>query len=419
MIFRWLFLFCVVVPPSGKIHSQTNELLYTITWTKQQNTLIDPAGTILLRSPVHETALVSSDSMALGDPYMFNYRVRLEYDQAQENQRFDALVQEFSVSAFAFEQWLFNAGKTQISWDMASSFQPLGFFQPTQNLFDLNDQQSLFSGLPLVAATYLNDDWSASFVYSNDYWSSDDGFSSGVEQWASRFQWMGESIDWSLVLQKPAGQKTGVGTSIITSFNEQTVSYFSVFYRQGTRQPQNMMLQENMPMFSDFYPFQADLKQADTPFWRGVIGSSLSTSMGDFIFEVTFDERNLDEQQWSRLMSLIELHGNTLLFEEDFKLQQLAAANLFYDSQSLRSTGAQQHYAFFNFQSPLLGGKLSLFTRIALQDKSGFYGLAYTKELTRQLNLFLTAQTYVGEDKDEFGLIPINSSMQLTLRYFL
>jgi len=419
MIFRRLFLLYVVMPLSVQVYGQTNELLHTVTWTEQQDTLLDPSGAISIRSPVNKTALVSSDSMAIAEEYIFNYRVRFEYDQAQEANRFDAQVQEFSISTFAFEQWLFNAGKTQISWDMGSSFQPLGFFQPTQNLFDLNDQQSLFGGLPLVAATYLNDGWSTSFVYSNDYWSSDDGFNSGVEQWASRIQWMSDSFDWSLVIQKPSGQNSGIGTSVITSFNEHTVSYFSAFYRQGTRQPQNMLLQANMPVFADFYPFQTNLKQANVPFWRGVVGTSLSTSIGDFTFEFTFDERNLDEQKWSQLTSLIELHGNTVVNDTDPSLQQLAAMNLFYDSQSLRSTGAQQRYAFVNFQRPFLDGSVSLFTRISMQDKSGFYGFSYTKELNRKLNLFSSIQIYMGEDKDEFGLIPINSSIQLTLRYFM
>ena len=145
----------------------------------------------------------------------------------------------------------------------------------------------------------------------------------------------------------------------------------------------------------------------------------MSTSIGDFTFEFTFDERNLDEQKWSQLTSLIELHGNTVVNDTDPSLQQLAAMNLFYDSQSLRSTGAQQRYAFVNFQRPFLDGSVSLFTRISMQDKSGFYGFSYTKELNRKLNLFSSIQIYMGEDKDEFGLIPINSSIQLTLRYFM
>jgi len=419
MTLRWLFPCVVAASFAWQANGQTNEILHTVTWTKQQETLLDPTDAISIRSPVHDTALVSSDSISLGDTSMLNYRVRFEYDQAKSEDRFDVLVQEFSVSTFAFDKWLFNAGKTQISWDMASSFQPLGFFQPTQNLFDLNDQQSLFSGLPLLAATYLNEEWSTTFVYSNDYWSTEDGFSNGIEQWAARFQWMGDNVDWSWVLQKPAGQNTGIGTSLITSFNEHTVSYFSAFYRQGTRQPQNILLQGDQIDFAEFFPFSANLKRASTPFWRGVIGTSWSTSFGDFIFEYTFDERNLDEQQWSRFTSLVELHGNTLLSSTEIELQQLAAANLFYDSQSLRSTGAQQQYAFLNYQRPLFDGNVSLFARMALQDKSAFFGITYTQELTRKLNLFFSAQTYVGEDKDEFGLIPINHSMQLTLRYFL
>ena len=128
MIFRRLFLLYVVMPLSVQVSGQTNELLHTVTWTEQQDTLLDPSGAISIRSPVNKTALMSSDSMAIAEEYIFNYRVRFEYDQAQEANRFDAQVQEFSISTFAFEQWLFNAGKTQISWDMGSSFQPLGFF---------------------------------------------------------------------------------------------------------------------------------------------------------------------------------------------------------------------------------------------------------------------------------------------------
>ena len=419
MTLRWLSLCTVAMLFAWPANGQTNELLHTITWTKQQKTLLDPTDAISIRSPVHDTALVSSDSISLGDVSMLNYRVRLEYDQSKSEDRFDALVQEFSISTFVFEKWLFNVGKTQISWDMASSFQPLGFFQPTQNLFDLNDQQSLFSGLPLVAATYLNDEWSATFVYSNDYWSTNDGFSNGVEQWAARFQWMGENVDWSWVLQKPAGQNVGVGTSLITSFNEHTVSYISAFYRQGTRQPQNTLLQNDQIDFADFFPFSSNLKRADTPFWRGVLGTSWSTSLGDFIFEYTFDERNLDEHQWFRYTSLIETHGNSLVSSNDTELQRLAAANLFYDSLSLRSSGAQQQYVFVNYQRPFFDGNVSLFARMALQDKSAFIGVTYTQELTQKLNLFFSAQTYVGDEKDEFGLIPINHSTQLTLRYFL
>lgn len=417
MCLRILVAMVVLSTMSDTGLAQTAELIHTTDWSKKGRTQLDPLNTLTVSSPVHETALIVSGSQSLGQLTELSYRVRFDYNERRQDERYDYQIQEFSVSAFAFDNWLFNLGKTQIGWDMASSFQPLGFFQPTQNLFDLTDIQSRFSGLPLASATYLQDNWSATFVYSNDYWSSYDHFNRGVEQWASRLQVMTSSVELAIVAQKPAGQKPGIGASVVASPSEHSVAYLSAFYRQGTRRLQNEQIRAGELTFAIDPPFAASLKQANQPFWRAVIGLSLALPGVDISVEVSHDERGLDTAQWRNLTDLINFHRDVMTTSSNPDMVQLAGLNMFYNSQSLETTGSQKSYAFLNCQTDFFDGRIAFFSRVSLQDKSGVYGITFNRQLGSGLTLLASAQAFVGQDNDEFGLTPLDHSMQVTLRY--
>ncbi|GGD73255.1 hypothetical protein [Lacimicrobium alkaliphilum] len=417
VIKRYTLLSALLFVEITSASAQVAEIIQVSSVVNERETLLNPGKFSTIPSPTHETALILSDQLSVGDLTSFSYRMRLEYDSGEPEQRFDATLQEASFSTFIQQRWVVNAGKTQLGWDMATSFQPLGFFQDSENLFDLTDVQSRSSGLPLIAATYLRPSWSATVVYSDDKWSAYDGFNSGVEQWGGRFQYQSASSDWSLVLQKPAGQNMGAGFSATFSPTDYMVTYVSAFYRQGTRRPQNLMLDSRQPQLAAFYPFSHHRKQSDTPYWRGVLGSTFAFRHLDLTLELTHDERGLDTLMWRRLSDLIAFHNQLLISETTPEVRELIARNLFFDSQTLSTHGARETYVFAYLKTETDYADASLYTRTALEDKSALVGITLQKTLSTALTISLSAQTFLGGQHDEFGITPVDSSFQFTLRY--
>ncbi len=396
--------------------AQVAEIIHVSSAQKQRATLLNPEQSFDIRSPTHETALILFEQHSIGATSSLSYRLRGEYDSGEDT-RFDAQVQELSISGLIGESWIVNVGKTQLSWDMSTSFQPLGFFQDGENLFDLTDVQSRSSGIPLVAATYLSPSWSATFVYGHDKWSTYDGLSSGVEQWAARVQLLSDGYDLSFVVQKPAGQSVGAGLSLVLSPADFMVSYVSAFYRQGTRRPQNQLLNSAENQLVDFFPFSFSERQSDTPYWRAVFGSTFAFKHADVTLEFSHDERGLDETTWSRLTSQIRYHNELLGSETDPDTRELIAANLWFNSQTIIASGSQQSYVFAFVKSTFDPVSASVFSRLALQDGSALVGMTLESEINPNLTLSANMQAFTGDDVDEFGLTPIGTSFQLTLRY--
>ncbi|MDP4535116.1 hypothetical protein Q3O60_02810 [Alkalimonas collagenimarina] len=415
------FLFAVILlsPATALANAPIAEVIQVSSVVNERETLLNPGKFLNIPTPSHETALILSGQRSTGMFTTFNYRTRLTYDSAKAGQRFDAKLQEASVNTFIQERWVVNVGKTQLSWDMATSFQPLGFFQANENLYDLTDMQSRSTGLPLMAASYLHPSWSATLVYSDDRWSAYDGFNRGVEQWGGRFQYHTRLGELSFIVQKPAGQNTGAGFSYIFSPADFVVTYTSAFYRQGTRRPQNLLLVSEQPQLVDYFPFSHHEKESVTPYWRGVLGASFVFSHLDLTLELSHDKRGLDRLMWDRLSNLIQFHNELLKTEMRPEVRAMIGRNLFFASQSLSVHGAQENYLFAYLKKDTDYANMSLYGRMAIQDKSALVGLNVQRTFVRRLTVSVNAQKFIGGQQDEFGLTPVGSSYQLTFRYLL
>lgn len=394
------------------------ELINISTWKDAQQSPLNPDNYLKLDLIENETAVISSGYFAFNGINV-NFRNRLSYTNSTGYSVKDKQIlwQELSIDHVINNQWIANIGKTQLPWDMATSFQPLGFFQQDLNVKDITDNQSRSSGLPLIALTHLAENWNASFVYSHDIENDKNGLNQGLEQWASKFSYFKNQWEIGFVAQKPQGQSIGFGGNFHYTLNDHTVLYGSGFMRQGTKLPQNSLLANNDKIADFVSPITSHRINDKNTYTRYVVGTNITFERFGVVAEYAHDDRALSNRQWQRLTHLVAEH-NQMLTDLNDNNDTLAKVNLSYDYQSISATGALQDYLFLNLSFDSSYGTWNLYSRVELQNHSSYSGLSYQATLHNQVDLFVTYFQFNGSKRTEFGILPIKSEFEIMLKFF-
>lgn len=411
----------------------TVEAINVLTHQTVRENPLNPGNFLDISELRNETALIAQGQVNLLDPEYrlpINLRLRGSYllEESGRSSREQVDVQELSVDYLFADNWVINAGKTQLAWDNATSAQPLGFFQRDVNLLDLTDAQSRSEGLPLVALSYLARNWSTTLVYSHDAWSGYDGFNRGLEQWALQFRMTNARLDWTLAAQKPQGQQPGLGAAFSYTWTDNMVVHGSGFIRKGTRRPFNTLLNNSLsnnpqPGLVVENPIRSERRGDDNYYLRYVIGANLNIDRFSVLLEYSHDERGLTDPQWNRFTALADLHNGVFSTSSPNatnadNINNLALLNMVYDNQTIVRSGTRQNYVFSQIRYVADWADIAGFARVETGDASTTWGVSVGKELSANASLSLSAFAFKGNRRSEFGLLPIKNSVEAVLRYY-
>jgi len=412
-----LFLSCLFISSVGIAHEVNIELLNISSHSNANEGRLNPEDFLGVSAFANETAAITSGTLDLGK-LGINFRNRLTYQfiEGSNNDQHSIEWQELSIDKVLHSNWILNLGKTQIPWDMATSFQPLGFFQKELDVMDITDSQSRSSGLPLAALSYLKDDWNISLVYSHDYENNINGFNEGLEQWAAKLSFIQNEWEASVVAQKPQGQPIGFGVNANYTVNNNLVLYGSGFIRQGTRRPQDTRLTRESYQFSADFPFAPTQQNDNTSLARYVIGGNWYVSNIGLTVEYVYDSRGLSNTQWRNYIEHNNIH-NTLYRNNE--LHELGELGLFYDNQVILNTGTRQKYVFTNLNIDFDVSRLNIFSKIDAHHYSAVSGFSYVYQLGEALDVSLNYSLFSGNSSSEFGSLPIKSDIELMFKYLL
>ncbi|WP_448548278.1 hypothetical protein [Thalassotalea fusca] len=375
---------------------------------------LNPDDFLGVDAVANETALVTSGVInAKGVSVNFRNRYSYYVVEGSQSDRDEFEWQELSIDHLLADNLIVNIGKTQLPWDMAMSFQPLGFFQRELNITDLTDSQSRSAGLPLIAFSYLATNWQGTLVYSHDFENQIDGFNQGLEQWAGKWAYTLDQGEVALVMQKPQGQPIGFGLQANYTLNDSAVFYTSIYVRKGTRRPQDMRLLMDDYIFMGQYPFSYSSLNSQQKYSRYVVGLSWQLYQISFTTEYSYDERGLDDTKWRKFID--NNTANLVLYHSE--RQALGELALYYDNQAIIKTGTRQKYWFVNALMDLEQSSLGLFVKIDGHDFSSISGATFTHRLNDATDLSLSYYHFAGSRSSELGSLPIKSEFELMFKY--
>ena len=348
-----------------------------------------------------------------------NWRLRFEhqqdYDKPGSNSRLS--VQELSKT-FSLNNYLHaTIGKTQLNWDSALSHQVLGFFQRDTNFFDLTDNFALSEGLPLLSLSYLTEKWDLTLVYGNDFLNDPDGFNQGLSQYAANVTFDIGRTTTSIIVQKPGGQRTGIGITTNVDLSDYLVAYGSFFVRKGTRRPISSLIRDDVVDIAIDNPNGSHRIDSFRRYTRFVLGMNAAmTADYSFMVEFSFDERGLDKSEWRRYLDLIGNH-RVAATAVDVSTRYLGYANLAFDVETLLPQGARQKYIFTQISKTGRQYSGSFFLRYGL-DESALIGTNFNYELTDRLRTGLISNFFIGGETTEYGLLPVRSETRAYLQLY-
>ena len=348
-----------------------------------------------------------------------NWRLRYEHQQDYNDPRSNSQlsVQELSKAFSLSDYFHVTVGKTQLNWDSALSYQVLGFFQRDTNFFDLTDNFALSEGLPLLSLSYLSDKWNLTLVYSNDFLNDPDGFNRGLSQNAANITFDIGRTTTSVIVQKPEGQRTGIGATTNIDLSDYLVAYGSIFTRKGTRRPFSSLIRDDLADIATDNPNGSHRIDSSTRYTRFVVGINAAMTTGySVVVEFSFDKRGLDKAEWRRYLDLISAHREAAT-AADANIKYLGFANLAFDAEILLPQGARQKYIFTQITKTGRQYRGSFFCRYGL-DESVLLGTNFDYALTDRLKTGLISNFFVGGETTEYGLLPARSEIRAYFQFY-
>ena len=308
-----------------------------------------------------------------------------------------------------------SIGKRQLTLDTAFVLQPLGFFQKRIDFTDLNDDRGLAEGLPMVVGTWVGASNSATLVYSDDFFSTPDGFNRGLRQGALNVRHEFTDASLSLTLRKATGESVGAGMAGNVSVNEWLGLYVSSYANQGT----------NRPILAELANIQSSVQRPDAVgsfrandgklYLKASMGFTVNTrSQVSLIVEGDHDGSGMSSAQWNAYRSLIALHQRTLGMPYGSVAERLLES----DAQMLRPLGARRDYLYISLSRPFDGLVLQAATYIGMADGSHTLIASATDKLNQYCEASMALNYVHGPSGSEASLSPVASNISVRLRFF-
>ena len=218
-------------------------------------------------------------------------------------------------------------------------------------------------------------------------------------------------------MQKPEGQRTGIGATTNVELSEHLIAYGSFFMRKGTRRPISSLIWDDTVDIAIDNPLGSYRLDSIRRYSRFVVGmnSAMTTDLS-FIIEFSFDKRGLDESEWSRYLDLIGIHREAAI-AADVGISYLGFSNLAFDAQTLLAQGARQKYIFTQITKTGRQYRGSFFFRYGM-DESALLGTNFDYALTDRLKTGFISNFFIGGKTTEYGLLPVSSEIRVYLQLY-
>ncbi|MEO5378857.1 MAG: hypothetical protein H7832_13900 [Magnetococcus sp. DMHC-6] len=421
----WLFfLLTLFAAASSNAESETpatiqGDIFFSGRFNSVRDGLVNREN--LLQQPDHEAEMAL---VLAGDLYDFRYAIRAPLtaehlqDHGSENWHSEA---DPTLLEFAKELDLGNnssliIGKTNLQWDVGYAAHPIGFFDKEVELSDIEDRLRRTEGQPLIALTHIEQAWDLTAVLARDTISEEDGEEQGLTQWAVKAGTQWGLTNLTLLLQKPEGERIGVGGAATYVVGNDIELHGSLFARKGTRRPIHQSLLNALLRYyePDEQPVDAWRIQDDKWYPRWVVGSQwTSQNLYNLLIEWVHDAQGLNHEEWKNFLSLARFHekGGINIPE------QAVSGNLALDALTLRNQGSRQDYLFLRILKSGQEWEPSLSSFIGLADGSYSINARLTYAGATNWQIWSDARINIGPPDTEFQLVPESGFISLTYRY--
>lgn len=326
------------------------------------------------------------------------WRVHAEHASGSTRVRLQELAKTFPIG----DRVSIAVGKRVLSWDVALSSTPLGFFQRTPDLSDVTDRFERTEGLPLIAVSYVGSVVDMTVVYS-------DRFTRRSQQTALNVTGNFSSGTYSLVLQKPEDEALGIGLSLVASPHDSLTVNVSGITRRGSIRPISQRVLDRALGSDVADPNGEWRRNASQRFTRWVAGLQWAPSpTASWIAEWSHNDAALNRDDWNFWTQLVAYHRSPEV------LTPLQTANLAFDAQTLIPAGARRDYLFVRHARAVGRNTFSLLTRRNMDDGSTIAGASIDHTFNKTLigGISLTYLLPHGSNS-ELHYVPVSSSVQL------
>jgi len=394
----------------------------------QQNSVregqyFNPGG-LVFRERESQLALDLSGQFSAGSYFSAYTRLALVADyQADEagdaSEEFNHFLLEGYLSSYTSSRRLgVNIGRMKPQWSSGYNWSPANLLEPVYDRPNLDtDDLTQQQGWDMAHLDLSYGDWNAGFyvaeVEDTLDRNLDFSFTGSDYQYALVFNREG-NLDTRLVLHQLEGGDINAALGLSALARDNITLRF-----EGAWEQQRELSLANDMRYTDLQ---------DHGYLKAVLGAQASLNDGwDITAEYLYNEHGYKAEEWDQVIEQIDL-AKLNLTHSGFTQAGLqsteadTAFNFLIDSFGLLSVGQlRQEYLFFMWGNTRIERKFQYRQSIQynIDDQSQYHNLEFIQNWSEHFSTRLQAQVFSGCDSCEFGLIPSEYLLRLSLYYNL
>ncbi|WP_444930806.1 hypothetical protein ACJJIF_03195 [Microbulbifer sp. SSSA002] len=378
----------------------------------QQNTVRDDAyfdpGLFVFDQRESLLALDLSSQFSLGAHFSLYSRFaaieHYRFDEADVSAKeTESHLLEGYVSSYTANRRLgINLGRIKPQWSNGYNWSPANLLKATFDRPNLDtDELTQQLGWDMAHLDVRYGRWNAGIYMAQIEANLEGGGSESGGQYALVVNREGD-LDSRLVLHQLEGGSTNVALGLSTLAGDSATLRLEGAWEH----------QRELPQPGEFTYTPAE----DEGYLKLVLGTQLSFNQGwDITAEYLYNQHGYDDGEWRWIQAQVDQAKNSLNSARTYE-----AIAFLSDSLSLLSTGQlRQEYLFFMWGNTRLDKKFQYRQSVQynLDDKSQYHNLELIQNWTEHFSTRLQAQFFSGCESCEFGLLPAERLLRLSLYY--